>query len=98
MGVDGLEASLDLWMGTFTGKEVASMKSVIKFLKMISEWIGRNSGPEDDSEDLLEEFGEIVMPKEVLNDGFKEDIDASMGDASAGLIGFLRYSNIVTWI
>ena len=74
------------------------MKSVIKFLKMMSEWIGRNSGPEDDNEDLLEEFGDIAMLREVLNDGNKEDIDESMGDASAGLIGFLRYSNIVTWI
>ena len=95
MGVDGLEASLDLWMGTFTGKEVASMKSVIKFLKMISEWIGRNSGPEDESEDLLEEFGDIAMLTEVLNDVFNEDNDELIDDASAGLIGFLRYSNIV---
>ena len=98
MGVDGLEASLDLWMGTFTGREVASMKSVIKFLKMMSEWIGRNSGPEDDNEDLLDEFGDIVMLREVLNDRFKEDMGESLGEASAGLIGFLRYSNIVTWI
>ena len=60
------------------------MKSVIKFLKMMSEWIGRNSGPEDDSEDLLEEFGDIAMLREVLNDGNKEDIDESMDDASAG--------------
>jgi hypothetical protein len=75
MGVDGLEASLDLWMGTFTGKEVASMKSVIKFLKMMSDWIGRNSGPEDESEDLLDDFGDIAMLREVLNDGFKEDIN-----------------------
>ena len=99
MGVDGLEASLDLWIGTFTGREVASIKSVIRFLKMISECIGRNSGPEDDSEDLLEEFGDIAMLREVLNDGFKEDVDEYMDeDASAGLIGFLRYSNIVTCI
>ena len=98
MGVDGLEASLDLWMGTFTGKEVASMKSVIKFLKMMSEWIGRNSGPEDDSDDLLEEFGDIDMLAEVLKDGFREDIDESINDVSAGLIGFRKYSNIVTRI
>ena len=91
MGVDGLEASLDLWMGTFTGREVASMKSVIKFLKMMSEWIGRNSGPEYDIEDLLEEFGDISMLREVLIDGFKEDIDELMDDASVGFIGFLRY-------
>ena len=96
MGVDGLEASLDLWIGTFTGREVASIKSVIRFLKMISECIGRNSGPEDDSEHLLEEFGDIAMLTEVLNDGFKEDIDELIDDSSAGLIGFLRYSNIVT--
>ena len=95
MGVDGLEASLDLWMGTFTGKEVASMKSVIKFLKMISEWIGRNSGPDDDSEYLLEEFGDTSM---LFNDVLKEDMDDFMDDDSAGLIGFQRYSNIVTWI
>ena len=82
----------------FTGKDVASMKPVIKFLKMMSEWIGRNSGPEDDSEDLLEEFGEISMLREVLNDVFNEDIDESTVETSAGLIGFLRYSNIITCI
>ena len=74
------------------------MKSVIKFLKMMSEWIGRKSGPEDDSEDLLEEFGDIAMLTEVLNDVFKEDNDELKDDASAGLKGFLRYSNIVTGI
>ena len=38
------------------------------------------------------------MLREVLIDGFKEDIDELMDDASVGFIGFLRYSNIVTWI
>ena len=38
------------------------------------------------------------MLAEVLNDLSKEDIDELMDNASAGLIGFLRYSNVVTWI
>ena len=53
MGVEGRDASLDLWMGTFTGREVASKKSFIRFLLMISECMGRNSGLEEDRDDLL---------------------------------------------
>ena len=36
------------------------------------------------------------MLAEVLDDGFNEDMYEFMDDASAGLIGLLRYSNIVT--
>ena len=53
IGVEGRDASLDLWMGTFTGREVASKKSVTRFLLMISECMGRNSGLEEDRDDLL---------------------------------------------
>ena len=53
IGVEGRDASLDLWMGTFTGREVASRKSVTRFLLMISECMGRNSGLEEDRDDLL---------------------------------------------
>jgi hypothetical protein len=57
MGVEGLDASLDLWMGTFTGREVASRKSVIRCRRIISEWMGRNSDWEEDNDDLrLEEL------------------------------------------
>ena len=34
----------------------------------------------------------------LFNDVFKEDIDEFMDDDSLDLIGFLRYSNIVTWL
>ena len=70
MELDGLDASLDLWMGTFTGKEVASKKSVTRFLLIMSEWMGRNSGREEDKDDLLLEeleFGmDIVDPEDIL--------------------------------
>ena len=55
MGVAGLDASLDLWMGTFTGREVASRKLVFKVLLTISEWMGRKSGREQEREDFLDE-------------------------------------------
>ena len=47
-------------MGTFTGREVASRKSVIRFLLMISECMGRNSGLEEDRDDLLLDEFELV--------------------------------------
>ena len=47
-------------MGTFTGREVASRKSVTRFLLIMSEWIGRNLGLEEDNEDLLLEEMEIL--------------------------------------
>ena len=65
MGVEGRDASLDLWMGTFTGREVASRKSVTRFLLIISECIGRKSGLEDEREDLLETVEEAVDIGEV---------------------------------
>ena len=54
-------------MGTLTGREVASRKSVTRFLRIMSEWIGRNSGLEEDNEDLLLEECEI-LEKEDAND------------------------------
>ena len=61
----GLDASLDLWIGTFTGSEVASRKSVTRFLLIISGCIGLNSGLEEDREDLLLE----VVDENVEGDG-----------------------------
>ena len=55
MGVAGLDASLDLWMGTFTGREVASRKLVFRVLFTISLWMGRKSGREQEREDFLDE-------------------------------------------
>ena len=55
MGVAGLDASLDLWMGTFTGREVASRKLVFSVLLTISQWMGRKSGREQESEDFFDE-------------------------------------------
>ena len=46
---------LDLWIGTFTGTDVASRKSVTSFLLIISEWMGRKSGLDDDNDVLLED-------------------------------------------
>ena len=73
MGVEGRDASLDLWMGTFTGREVADRKSVIRFLNMMSERMGRNSGPEDDKEDLREEPCEMEMAGEVVKEEVGEE-------------------------
>ena len=50
-----LTASRSLWMGTLTGKLVASKKSVIRFLWMISVWIGRTSWTEEETEERREE-------------------------------------------
>ena len=55
MELDGLDASLDLWMGTFTGREVASRKLVFSVLLTISQWMGRKSGREQESEDFFDE-------------------------------------------
>ena len=59
----GLDASLDLCTGTFIGKEVASKKSVTRFLLIISGCIGLNSGLEEDKEDLLLEVVEENIAK-----------------------------------
>ena len=62
------ETLLDLWMGTFTGREVASRKSVTSFLRIISGWIGRKFGLDDDRDVLLEDdsleniTGDLVWP------------------------------------
>ena len=64
---EGLTASLDLCMGTFTGREVASRKSVTRFLLIMSEWIGRNSGREEDNEDLLLDEMEILEKDEAVD-------------------------------
>ena len=64
-------------MGTFTGRELADRKSVIRFLLMISEWIGRNSGLEEESDDFLDEDLEesVDIGEEDLNDkNEKKDI------------------------
>ena len=59
---------LDLWMGTFTGREVASRKSVTRFLRIISGWIGRKFGLDDDTDVLLDDLslendiGELAWP------------------------------------
>ena len=57
-----------LWVGTYAGREVDSRKSVINFLNMISEWTGRNSGPEEDREDLLENVEDVLTLQESSND------------------------------
>ena len=54
-------------MGTFTGREVASRKSVTRFLLIMSEWIGRNSGLEEDNEDLLLEEIDILEKDEAVD-------------------------------
>ena len=61
MGVEGWDASLDLWMGTFTGREVAIWKSVFSFLLTISECMGRNSGLEEDRDDFLDDTVEEAV-------------------------------------
>ena len=68
MGVGGLEASLDLWMGTLTGREVASRKLVRRVLLTISEWIGRKSGLEHEREDFLDEDIEEVVEFEIVGE------------------------------
>ena len=55
MGVEGLDASLKLWMGTFTGREVASRKFVRRVLLTISEWMGRKSGLDEDRDDFFDD-------------------------------------------
>ena len=61
MGVLGTMASLDLWMGTFTGREVAKRKSVTRFLLIITGLMLPNSSLEEDKEDpeelLLQDIG-----------------------------------------
>ena len=54
MGVEGLDASLKLWMGTLTGKEVSSRKLVRRVLLTISEWMGRKSGLDEDRDDFFD--------------------------------------------
>ena len=49
------ETLLDLWMGTFTGREVASRKSVTSFLRIISGWMGRKCGLDDERDVLLDD-------------------------------------------
>ena len=63
MGVEGLDASLKLWMGTFTGREVASRKLVRRVLLTISEWMGRKSGLDEDRDDFFDD----VVDAEELN-------------------------------
>ena len=72
IGVEGWDASLLLCNGTFTGREVASRKSVTRFLWIMSECRGRNSGREEDKDDLLElsRVDEIEIEEET----FKEDV------------------------
>jgi hypothetical protein len=55
MGVEGLDASLKLWMGTFTGREVASRKLVRRVLFTISQWMGRKSGLDEDRDDFFDD-------------------------------------------
>ena len=67
-------------MGTFTGRELADRKSVIRFLLMISECIGRNSGFEEESDDFLDEAPEesVDIGEHDLNDkNEKSDIVGS---------------------
>ena len=68
MGVGGLEASLDLWMGTLTGREVASRKLVWRVLLTISEWIGRKSGREHERDDFLDEDVEEVEKLQIVDE------------------------------
>ena len=63
MGVEGLDASLKLWMGAFTGREVASRKLVRRVLLTISEWMGRKSGLDEDRDDFFDD----VVDAEELN-------------------------------
>ena len=63
-GVEGLDASLFLWMGTFIGWEVASRMSIRRVLLKVSEWMWRRddrllddfefSNDKDDEDDRLE--------------------------------------------
>ena len=55
IGVLGMMASLDLCIGTFTGRDVASRKSVTRFLLTISGLTLPNSSLEEDREELSEE-------------------------------------------
>ena len=57
------EVSLDLWVETFTGREAASRKSETRFLLIISEWIRRNSGLEDDRDVLR---GDVSIDKDMV--------------------------------
>ena len=51
MRVFGLMASLDLWIGTFAGREVAKKKSVTRFLLISSRLMLPNSSLKKDKED-----------------------------------------------
>ena len=83
MGVEGLDASLKLWMGTLTGREVASRKLVRRVLLTISEWMGRRSGLDEDRDDFFDD--DVVDDDVVVNDV----IDAKE------LNGRNKYSNIL---
>ena len=61
IGVEGRDASLDLWMGTFTGREVAIWKSVFSVRLTISECMERNSGLEEDRDDFLDDTVEEAV-------------------------------------
>ena len=61
-------------MGTLTGKLVASKKSVIRFLWMISVWIGRTSWTEEETEERREEREEA---------GHEMDEEVEVGDPAS---------------
>ena len=61
---------------------------------MISEWMGRNSGPDEDKEDIREELQDMEMLGEMLKEELGDDIKQS-GELEV-LTGCRRYSNIVT--
>ena len=66
--MEGWDTSLVVWIGTFNGMEVADRKSVMRFLRMISEWI------EEERDDLLEEErDDLLIDDDELFDTDKDD-------------------------
>ena len=86
------EASLDLWIGTLTGKLVASKKSVIRFRWMITVWIGRTSRWD---EEMREEEEEGVEWEMTFDEEEEEEEEEEMEEVREEKIGRRRNSNIL---
>ena len=77
-------------MGTLTGKLVASKKSVIKFLWMITVWIGRTSRWEEEISEEDEVDDELPFDEEE-----EDEEDMEVRDVREVKRGRRRNSNIL---
>ena len=77
-------------MGTLTGKLVASKKSVIKFLWMITVWIGRTSRWEEEMREEDEVDDELPFDEEE-----EDEEDMEVRDVREVKRGRRRNSNIL---